>query len=96
MADGAGADELTGSRRQSGGNFTARNRNRRFSGSADKLKEPILLIHGQDDNNPSTFPIQSSRMCQALAGTGGNVRNVTLPFESHGYNSRESIAHTLR
>jgi dipeptidyl aminopeptidase/acylaminoacyl peptidase len=63
---------------------------------ADKLKEPILLIHGEDDNNPGTFPMQSARLYQALAGTGGNVRYVSLPFESHGYSARESIGHTLR
>ena len=63
---------------------------------ADKLKEPILLIHGESDDNPGTFPIQSARLYQALAGTGGNVRYVVLPNESHGYSARESIGHTLR
>jgi dipeptidyl aminopeptidase/acylaminoacyl peptidase len=63
---------------------------------ADKLKEPILLIHGESDDNPGTFPIQSARLYQALAGTGGNVRYVVLPHESHGYSARESIGHTLR
>ncbi|MDH0862948.1 prolyl oligopeptidase family serine peptidase [Mitsuaria sp. GD03876] len=62
---------------------------------ADKLKEPLLLIHGEADNNPGTFPIQSARLYQALAGTGGTVRYVTLPHESHGYTARESIGHTL-
>ncbi|MCH7342676.1 prolyl oligopeptidase family serine peptidase [Pelomonas sp. CA6] len=62
---------------------------------ADKLKEPLLLIHGDSDNNPGTFPLQSQRLYQALAGTGGNVRYVSLPFESHGYSARESIGHTL-
>jgi dipeptidyl aminopeptidase/acylaminoacyl peptidase len=62
---------------------------------ADKLKEPLLLIHGESDDNPGTFPIQSARFYQALAGTGGNVRYVTLPHESHGYSARESIGHTL-
>jgi dipeptidyl aminopeptidase/acylaminoacyl peptidase len=62
---------------------------------ADKLKEPILLIHGEADNNSGTFPIQSERMYQALRGNGGNVRYVTLPYESHGYSARESTEHTL-
>jgi len=62
---------------------------------ADRLKEPLLLIHGEADNNSGTFPIQSARLYQALAGTGGTVRYVTLPFESHGYTARESIGHTL-
>ncbi|HEY8876448.1 MAG TPA: prolyl oligopeptidase family serine peptidase [Roseateles sp.] len=62
---------------------------------ADKLKEPLLLIHGENDDNSGTFPIQSARFYQALAGTGGNVRYVVLPYESHGYSARESIGHTL-
>ncbi|UXH78614.1 S9 family peptidase [Roseateles amylovorans] len=62
---------------------------------ADKLKEPLLLIHGEADNNSGTFPIQSARLYQALAGTGGTVRYVSLPFESHGYTARESLGHTL-
>jgi dipeptidyl aminopeptidase/acylaminoacyl peptidase len=63
--------------------------------AADKLKEPILLIHGEADNNSGTHPIQSDRFYQALKGNGGNVRYVTLPFESHGYAARESVEHTL-
>ncbi|MGE0132519.1 MAG: prolyl oligopeptidase family serine peptidase [Blastocatellales bacterium] len=63
--------------------------------SANKLKEPILLIHGEADNNSGTHPIQSDRLYQALKGNGGNVRYVTLPLESHGYAARESIEHTL-
>ncbi|HEY1129348.1 MAG TPA: prolyl oligopeptidase family serine peptidase [Roseateles sp.] len=62
---------------------------------ADKLKEPLLLIHGESDDNPGTFPIQSARFYQALAGTGGSVRYVVLPHESHGYSARESVGHTL-
>jgi dipeptidyl aminopeptidase/acylaminoacyl peptidase len=62
---------------------------------AHKLKEPILLIHGEADNNTGTFPIQSERFYQALKGNAGNVRYVTLPHESHGYAARESIEHTL-
>jgi dipeptidyl aminopeptidase/acylaminoacyl peptidase len=63
--------------------------------SADKIKTPILLIHGEADNNTGTFPIQSERMYQAIRGNGGTVRYVTLPFESHGYSARESVEHTL-
>jgi len=63
--------------------------------SAHKIKEPILLIHGEADNNTGTHPIQSDRMFQAIKGNGGNVRYVTLPFESHGYSARESTEHTL-
>lgn len=62
---------------------------------AHKIKEPILLIHGEADNNTGTHPIQSDRMFQALKGNGGNVRYVTLPNESHGYAARESTEHTL-
>jgi dipeptidyl aminopeptidase/acylaminoacyl peptidase len=62
---------------------------------ANKIKEPILLIHGEADNNTGTHPIQSDRMYQAIKGNGGNVRYVTLPLEAHGYAARESIEHTL-
>ncbi len=62
---------------------------------ADKLKEPILLTHGEADNNTGTHPIQSDRFYQALKGNGATVRYVTLPHESHGYAARESIEHTL-
>ncbi len=63
--------------------------------AADKIKVPILLIHGADDNNPGTFPIQSERLYQAIRGNGGTVRYVSLPHESHGYVARESVEHTL-
>lgn len=62
---------------------------------ADKITTPILLIHGEADNNSGTFPIQSERLYQAIKGNGGNVRYVTLPLEAHGYAARESIEHTL-
>ena len=62
---------------------------------ADKIKVPILLIHGEDDNNPGTFPIQSERLYHAVRGNGGTVRYVLLPHESHGYIARESVEHTL-
>jgi dipeptidyl aminopeptidase/acylaminoacyl peptidase len=63
--------------------------------SANKINEPILLIHGQADNNTGTFPIQSERMYTAIRGNGGTVRLVLLPHESHGYAARESVEHTL-
>ncbi|MBL9000576.1 MAG: S9 family peptidase [Phycisphaerae bacterium] len=62
---------------------------------ADRLKTPILFIHGQIDNNPGTFPIQSERMFQAVKGQGGTARLVMLPFESHGYMAAESVKHVL-
>jgi dipeptidyl aminopeptidase/acylaminoacyl peptidase len=62
---------------------------------ADKLKEPILLIHGEADNNQGTFPIQSERLFAALRGNGGTARLVMLPHESHGYAARESTEHVL-
>ena len=60
---------------------------------ADKLKAPILLIHGEADNNNGTFPIQSERFYSALKGQGATVRFVLLPLESHGYQGRESVLH---
>ncbi|MCC6539396.1 MAG: S9 family peptidase [Bryobacterales bacterium] len=63
--------------------------------SANKINEPILLIHGEADNNAGTFPIQSDRLYQAIRGNGGTVRLVMLPHESHGYAGRESVEHTL-
>lgn len=60
---------------------------------ADAFHAPILLIHGEADNNTGTFPIQSERLFQALKGNGKTVRYVTLPFESHGYTAQESVAH---
>jgi len=62
---------------------------------ADKMKTPLLLVHGENDNNPGTFPIQSERYFQALKGFGAPVRYLVLPKESHGYAARESILHLL-
>jgi dipeptidyl aminopeptidase/acylaminoacyl peptidase len=64
-------------------------------GNLHKIKDPILLIHGEADNNPGTFPIQSERLYQAIRGNGGIVRLVMLPHESHGYRAQESIEHVL-
>lgn len=62
---------------------------------AEKIKTPLLLIHGAADSNPGTFPVQSERMYQAVRGNGGTVRLVLLPHEDHGYAARESIGHVL-
>lgn len=62
---------------------------------ADKINEPLLIIHGEADNNSGTFPLQSERMFAAMKGLGGNARLVMLPHESHGYRAEESILHML-
>jgi len=61
---------------------------------ADRIKEPLLLIHGEADGNSGTFPMQSERLYQAMAGLGGTARYVLLPQEGHGYTARESVGHT--
>ncbi len=62
---------------------------------ADKMKKPILLMHGMIDNNPGTFTMQTERYFEALKGQGAQARLVLLPEESHGYASRETIGHVL-
>ncbi|WP_299104799.1 prolyl oligopeptidase family serine peptidase [uncultured Tenacibaculum sp.] len=62
---------------------------------ADKMKTPLLLIHGKADNNSGTYPLQSERYFNALKGLGAPVRLVMLPKESHGYRAKESIMHML-
>ena len=62
---------------------------------ADKMKHPLLLIHGEADNNSGTYPLQSQRYFNALKGLGATVRLVMLPKESHGYRAKESILHVL-
>ena len=62
---------------------------------AEKIKTPLLLIHGAEDNNSGTFPMQSERLYQAIKGNGGTTRLVMLPLESHGYRARESVLHML-
>lgn len=62
---------------------------------ANKIEAPLLLIHGDSDNNPGTFPMQSERMFQALKGHGKVCRYVNLPHEGHGYRARESVMHVL-
>jgi dipeptidyl aminopeptidase/acylaminoacyl peptidase len=61
----------------------------------DKMKTPLLLIHGEADNNSGTYPMQSERYFNALKGLGAPVKLVMLPKESHGYAARESIMHML-
>ncbi|WP_375581300.1 prolyl oligopeptidase family serine peptidase [Marivirga tractuosa] len=62
---------------------------------AEKMKTPLLLIHGQADNNSGTYPLQSERYFNALKGLGATARLVMLPKESHGYSAKESILHML-
>ncbi len=62
---------------------------------ANRIKDPILLMHGEADDNSGTFPIQSERFYMALKGQGATVRYVTLPFEAHGYAARETLLHVL-
>ncbi len=62
---------------------------------ADKINEPLLLIHGEMDQNPGTVPLQSEKLYEAVRGLGGTVRLVMLPYESHGYAAQESIEHVL-
>ncbi|MEO8795438.1 MAG: prolyl oligopeptidase family serine peptidase [Daejeonella sp.] len=62
---------------------------------ADKIKSPLLLIHGEADNNPTTFPLQSERFFNALKGHGATTRLVMLPAEAHEYAARESVLHMM-
>ncbi len=62
---------------------------------ADKIKTPLLLIHGDMDDNTGTFPIQSERLFNAIKGNGGVVKYISLPYEAHGYRGRENILHML-
>lgn len=63
--------------------------------NAEKMKTPLLLVHGEADNNPGTFTLQTERYFQALKGLGAPVRMVLLPKESHGYAAKENIFHLL-
>ncbi|HEY4554921.1 MAG TPA: prolyl oligopeptidase family serine peptidase, partial [Lysobacter sp.] len=62
---------------------------------ANNIKDALLIIHGEQDNNSGTFPVQSERLFAAMKGLGGTARLVMLPNESHGYRARESILHML-
>ena len=60
---------------------------------APQIKEPLLLLHGEQDGNAGTPPLQSERLFHALSGLGGTVRLTMLPLEAHGYSARESAGH---
>ena len=62
---------------------------------AHQITDPLLLIHGEEDANSGTFPVQSERLFQAIQGNGGTARLVVLPKESHGYLARESVLHVI-
>jgi dipeptidyl aminopeptidase/acylaminoacyl peptidase len=62
---------------------------------ADRIDEPLLLIHGERDANPGTVPLQSEKLYEAVRGVGGTARLVLLPLESHGYAARESVEHVV-
>ena len=62
---------------------------------ADKIRAPLLILHGAMDNNAGTYPMQSERLFRAIQGNGGTARMVMLPHESHGYVARESVLHAL-
>lgn len=62
--------------------------------AADQINEPLLLIHGELDNNSGTYPMQSRRLYQAIKGLGGTVRLCMLPLEGHGYRAKQSVLHT--
>ncbi len=62
---------------------------------AEKVNEPLLMIHGEADNNSGTYPLQSERYYAALKGHGATARLVMLPNESHGYRAKESVLHVL-
>jgi dipeptidyl aminopeptidase/acylaminoacyl peptidase len=62
---------------------------------AHRIRSPLLLIHGDADNNPGTYPLQSERLYQAIRGNGGTARCVILPHESHNYAAKESIEHVI-
>lgn len=62
---------------------------------ADKIDEPLLIIHGEVDENPGTVPLQSEKLYEAIRGTGGRARLLILPHEGHGYRARESVEQVL-
>ena len=62
---------------------------------AEKMNTPLLLVHGQADNNSGTYPLQSERYYNALKGLGATTRLVMFPKESHGYKAKETILHLI-
>ncbi len=57
---------------------------------ADKIKLPLLIMHGKDDANPGTTPLQAVKLYEAIRGNGGTTRLVMLPHEPHWYAAMES------
>jgi len=62
---------------------------------AHRIRKPVLLVHGEADDNSGTFPIQSERLFRAIQGNGGTARLVLLPDEAHAYRARASVLHVL-
>jgi dipeptidyl aminopeptidase/acylaminoacyl peptidase len=62
---------------------------------ADKIKVPLLMTHGEMDDNTGTYPINSERLYAAIKGHGGTARFVYLPYEAHGYKGKENVLHLL-
>ena len=62
---------------------------------ANQIKDPILLMHGEVDDNTGTYPINSERLYAALKGHGATARLVMLPYEAHGYAARDTLLHVL-
>ncbi len=62
---------------------------------ADKIDAPLLLIHGEEDANSGTYPVQSKRLFAALNSLGKTARLCLLPYEDHSYAAEESILHML-
>jgi dipeptidyl aminopeptidase/acylaminoacyl peptidase len=58
---------------------------------ADQINAPLLMYHGEKDNNSGTFIIQSERMMQALTGLGKTAVLYIYPFESHAPRARENF-----
>lgn len=62
---------------------------------ADKINEPLLLIHGENDLNPGTFPMQSKRMYRALVANDKTAKLMLLPYEGHHYQAKENLQQVL-
>ena len=57
--------------------------------SADKIKAPLLLIHGTGDTN--VVPTESEQMFTALRMLGREAELVRVQGENHGINSKPSV-----
>lgn len=62
---------------------------------AHKMKYPVLIVHGEDDANPGTTPLQATKLFEAIRGNGGVTRLVMLPHEPHWYTAAESNEHLV-